>query len=164
MDFPVAMAVPRQRDWNSLVVLSCTFISDVAMAVPRQRDWNRLEVTMIGKTVKLVAMAVPRQRDWNKQRSHASLESSYVAMAVPRQRDWNFIIGKLVDDTCTSCNGCPSTEGLKHKIILTRVGSYDCCNGCPSTEGLKLFFAIWNFCVILVVMDVFRQRDWNLTY
>ena len=46
-----------------------------------------------------------------------------------------------------SCNGCPSTEGLKPTFSDKAERAITCCNGCPSTEGLKR--ALSRICFIL---------------
>ena len=133
-----------------------------------------------------------------------------VAMAVPRQRDWNLINLVKTVFGFLSCNGCPSTEGLKHAepgehgpgdgglqwlsldrgietvaiheeiyairwlqwLSLDRgietitsayliTGEVKGCNGCPSTEGLKLETLWPKELRWSVAMAVPRQRDWN---
>ena len=84
-------------------------------------------------------MAVPRQRDWNLQEHSKFYSLNQVAMAVPRQRDWNVTASIPLAHAFLSCNGCPSTEGLKpfeNKRPRNGLDLFS-CNGCPSTEGLK---------------------------
>ena len=184
------MAVPRQRDWNFPMDNSWFALEHGCNGCPSTEGLKQLKLRyQYTEHYELQWLSLDRGIETHPWRINTDGDSLLQWLSLDRGIETQ-LRSRILSTSGGGCNGCPSTEGLKRRevhflselieklqwlsldrgIETPQLGDVDirswnqCCNGCPSTEGLKLFFAIWNFCVILVVMDVFRQRDWNLTY